>query len=424
LKILWAKAGGLVPLDVGGKIRSYHILRELSRRHDVTFFTYYAQHSNDCHQELNRVFTRVIRYPLPLPRRGSLGDLAQLALSLFTIRPYQLVRYSPRSVAAAFGDLLKNEKFDVIVCDFLAAAGIIPWNFPCPKVLFTHNVEAVIWKRHFEVASNPLWKAICWREYLTTSRAERRYLHLADHVLTVSDADRNSFAQLIEETKISVIPTGVDLDFFQPAAAEEESNVLVFTGAMDWKPNEDASFYFVEEIFPMIRERVPHTSFVVVGRNPSARLLRLAKANEDVHVTGRVEDIRPYVQSASVYIVPLRVGSGTRLKIFEAMAMGKAVVSTRIGAEGLPVRPGKNILLADEPADFANAVVGLLSNDARRRELGRAARELVIEKHGWGSVAQHFESALETVVGAESWQLSAADANCTDLHPHSSESRL
>ena len=400
MKILWVKAGGLVPLDIGGKIRSYHILRELSHRHDVTFLTYYAAHPNDRHGELNRVITRVILHPCLSPRR-SFGDLAHFASCIFTRQPYQLIRYSPRSVAVVLRHLLTKEKFDVIVCDFLAAAGIIPWNHPCPKVLFAHNVEALIWKRHFEVASNPLWKAICWREYRTTARAERCYLSLSDHVLAVSDADRNSFAQLVEETKISVIPTGVDLEFFRPAAVKEEPNTLVFTGAMDWMPNEDGIFYFVEKILPQIRTRVPKTSLVVVGRNPSARLLRLASTNEGVHVTGRVEDVRPHVQRGSVYIVPLRIGSGTRLKIFEALAMRKAVVSTQVGAEGLPVRSGKNILLADDPEGFANAVVGLLKDDAKRKELGRAARELVVAEYGWGSVAQHFETVLKRIVGAD-----------------------
>ena len=142
---------------------------------------------------------------------------------------------------------------------------------------------------------------------------------------------------------------------------------------MDWMPNEDGIFYFVKEIFPQIRNRIPHTALTVVGRRPSARLLELAKATEGVQVTGAVEDIRPYVHRGSIYIVPLRVGGGTRLKIFEAMAMGKAVVSTSIGAEGLPVRPGRDIMIADTPDEFASAVIDLLQDPVRRADLGRAS---------------------------------------------------
>ena len=284
------------------------------------------------------------------------------------------------------------------MCDFLVAAGVIPWNFPCPKVLFTHNVEALIWKRHFEVARNPAWKGICWREYWRTARAERQYLSLADHVLTVSDIDREYFLRLNGPAKITVIPTGVDLDFFRPMAVEEQPDTIVFTGSMDWMPNEDGIFYFVQDILPRIRREIPDASVLVVGRNPSSRLIELGKTTKGVKVTGKVDDIRPYVQRGSVYIVPLRVGSGTRLKIFEAMAMGKAVVSTSIGAEGLPVRPGRDVLIADTPDEFAGAVVGLLRDRVRRGELGRAARQLVAQQHGWDSVARHFESALEMLV--------------------------
>ncbi|MGH9702801.1 MAG: glycosyltransferase family 4 protein, partial [Candidatus Acidiferrales bacterium] len=266
------------------------------------------------------------------------------------------------------------------------------------KVFFTHNVEAQIWKRHLEVALNPLWKLICWREYHATARAERRYLNLADHVLAVSETDKEIFTQQIEPDKITVVPTGVDIDFFRPADREEQPNTLVFTGSMDWMPNEDGIFYFVEKILPRIRRSFPNVSLRVVGRRPSARLLELARITEGLQVTGGVDDIRPHVRSGAVYVVPLRVGSGTRLKIFEAMAMGKSVVSTTIGAEGLPVHSGKNIVIADAADGFADAVIRLLEDPERRYDIGLAARELVAREHGWESVGRCFESTLENVL--------------------------
>jgi sugar transferase (PEP-CTERM/EpsH1 system associated) len=402
LKILWVKTGGLVPLDTGGKIRSYHILRELSRRHDVTFFTFYPEHPNDIHGELNQILSRVILHPLRLPCPKSIAGLTHYARRVLSLQPYQVGKYCASQVATALGKLLQQETFDLIVCDFLAPAGIIPWHLPCPKILFAHNVEALIWKRHLEVARNPLWKAICWREYQTTVRAERRYLNLADHVLTVSETDRDIFAKLIEPDKITVIPTGVDIDFFRPAKVEEQPNTLVFTGSMDWIPNEDGIFFFVEKIFPRIRSQIPNVSLRVVGRRPSARLLELARTTDGLQVTGEVEDIRPHVLSGTAYVVPLRVGSGTRLKIFEAMAMGKAVVSTSIGAEGLPVHPGRDILIADNPGEFAGAVVGLLQDRARRSEIGRAARELVAREYSWESVGRCFEAVMATLVRTDS----------------------
>jgi glycosyltransferase involved in cell wall biosynthesis len=318
---------------------------------------------------------------------------------LFSREPYAISKYCQPWVARELRKLVQGESYDVIVCDFLVAAGVIPWDLPCPKVLFTHNVEALIWKRHYEVARNPLWKLLSWREWRAMEQAEKRYLHEADHVLAVSQTDRDFFAQEAPAEKLTVIPTGVDVEYFRPMAVEEEPNSLVFTGSMDWMPNEDGIFYFAEEILPRIFEKLPNARLSVVGRKPSARLKALAATDpHHLHLTGWVDDIRPYLAQSAVCIVPLRVGSGTRLKIFEAMGMGKAIVSTTIGAEGLPVRHGEEILLADSPDDFAKSVVAVLGDAAERRRLGNAARELVEVKYSWASVAKEFAAALEKVV--------------------------
>lgn len=398
MRILWVKAGGLVPPDSGGKIRSYHILRELARSHCVTFFSFYAEHSGDAHPELGRIFERVECVPLKLPARKSFAEIRHWARHVLSSDPYAIRKYCRPEVAARLNRLLQEESFDVIVCDFVLAAGVIPWDRPGPKVVFTHNVETLLWKRHYEVATNPFWRALCRREWRTTDGAERRYLGLADHVLAVSDADRDFFRQYVDPGKLTVVPTGVDVDYFQPSAEAEQPNSLVFTGSMDWMPNEDGILHFSEHVLPLIRQRLPNVSLWIVGRDPSPRLRALAAGEKDVHLTGWVEDIRPYLSRAAVSIVPLRVGSGTRLKIFEAMAMGKAVVSTTLGAEGLPVQHGRNVLLADGPADFAATVVTLLGDPARRALLGRAARTLVEANYSWRRVADDFSAILARVV--------------------------
>jgi sugar transferase (PEP-CTERM/EpsH1 system associated) len=394
MKILWVKAGGLVPADTGGKIRSYHILRELARKHEVTFFTFYAAHPDDAHPQLETLFRHVVCHPLRLPAPKSFGEGLLYARHLFSSRPYSIAKYCQPQVAHELHELVQTEAYDVIVCDFIFAGGAIPWEIECPKVLFTHNVEAMIWKRHYQVARNPIWKAVCWREHYAIARAERLYLEKADHVVTVSEVDRDLFARFIDASKITAIPTGVDFEHFRPSLGQEKPNLLVFTGSMDWLPNEDGVFYFAEEILPRIRSDIPETTVWIVGRRPSLHLETLAAKGQGLRLTGWVEDIRPYVADAAVYIVPLRVGSGTRLKIFEAMAMGKAVVSTSIGAEGLPVQDGKNIILADKPEEFARAVVTLMKDPVARGELGRAARRLVERECSWASVAARFDAVL------------------------------
>jgi sugar transferase (PEP-CTERM/EpsH1 system associated) len=400
MKILWVKAGGLVPPDTGGKIRSYNILRELARQHSVTFFSFYAAHDDDLHPDLKNMFDRVVCLPLQLPAPKTFAEMRDYGIRSLSPLPYNITKYGRPEVRRRLRTLLQEETYDVILCDFMVAAGVIPWDWPTSKVLFTHNVEATIWRRHYEVATNPFWKAVSWREWRKMEAAERRYLRLADHVLTVSETDRDAFAPFVESRRLTIIPTGVDVDYFQPMPAEESTDSLVFTGSMDWLPNEDAILYFVDAILPLIKQQYPDVSLEVVGRSPSRKLQALAETEKSVRLTGWVEDIRPFVARGAMCIVPLRIGGGTRLKIFEAMAMSKAVVSTSVGAEGLPVRTGENILLADTPTDFADSVVSLLRDTNQRQRLGTAARSLVKENYSWSKVAESFSRILQDTVGA------------------------
>jgi polysaccharide biosynthesis protein PslH len=397
MKILWVKAGGLVPPDIGGKIRSYYVLKELAKTHAVTLFTFYAAHPDDMHSKLEGAFDRVIYCPLRISTNRGLGELTSFLGNTFSPTPYSVSKYCRSGVRASMLQLLKASSYDVIVCDFVFAAGVIPWEMECPKVLFTHNVEALIWKRHFQVTRNPFWKLVCWGEYQKMLRFERACLEKSHHVLTVSEADRSFFGRFVDPSKMTVISTGVDTDYFRPSTGKEMSNSLVFTGAMDWMPNEDAICYFLHSVLPLIRRAVPDVRFSAVGRYPSDKLRALAAETPGVCVTGRVKDIRPYVSEASVYVVPLRVGSGTRLKIFEAMAMGKAIVSTTLGAEGLPVRNGVNLLLGDTAEEFAQKVISVLRDPLRRKALGSAARRLVEERYSWSAVASEFDTVLRFI---------------------------
>lgn len=399
MKILWVKSGGFLPLDTGGKIRSYSLLRELARRHELSVFTFYPRHKDDRHGDLRSFCRDVVLLPLDLPTRASLPDMLAYARNIARPLPYSMVKYCRPEVGVRLRELLASESYDAIICDFLLTAAVVPWELPCPKVLFTHNVEAVIWERHWRVSRNPLFKLISWREYRTMARIERLYLQKADHVLTVSDSDRDYFLKIIAPQKITTIPTGVDIDYFTPTSTGSgQPDTLVFTGSMDWLPNEDAILYFAEKILPAVQARVPGVKLRVVGRKPSPRVQALASGNSCIEVTGTVPDIRPHLESACVYVVPLRIGGGTRIKIFEAMAMGKAVVSTSIGAEGLPVTHGENILLADKPEDFAESVVRLLANANERDRLAIAARKLVENYYSWPAVTDVLDSTLMRVI--------------------------
>ncbi len=398
MKILWIKAGGLVPTDTGGKIRSFHIARELARRNEVTFFTFYPRHAGDSHHTLDRIFSRTFCLPLDLPPRLGLRDCLLFCRLIFSGHSYTMTKYYRPEVRRAMRQLLSETRFDVVLCDFIYPAGILDWGLDSAKVLFAHNVEALIWKRFSQVSANPFWKLAGYLEYRALSRAERKYAALADHLLTVSEPDRAFFARYIDPSRISAIPTGVDLDYFHPSPAAEAPGTMVFTGSMDWMPNEDGVLWFAREVLPRIRGKVPGATLAIVGRNPSSNIRSLAAADTGVQVTGRVDDIRPYLGRGSVYVVPLRSGSGTRLKIFEAMAAGKAVVSTSLGAEGLPVVHGVHVLLADDAATFAEHTARLLREPSERNRLSSSARTLVESQFGWEAVAARFEESLYGVL--------------------------
>jgi sugar transferase (PEP-CTERM/EpsH1 system associated) len=292
-------------------------------------------------------------------------------------------------------ELLAAGQYDLIVCDFLFPSVNLPRRLPCPAVIFTHNVEAEIWRRHAE-ARTGMPRQLYRVQHARMLRYEQQALARFDGVLAVSDADRQTFSRLYPgaiRREMHVVSTGVDTEFFAAAPEPSAGRGLVFTGSMDWLPNEDAVTYFCREILPQIRMDEPETTFTIVGRAPTPAVTRLA-ATPGVTVTGRVDDVRPYLREAAVYVVPLRIGGGTRLKIFEAMAMGKAVVSTTVGAEGLPVDDGVHLLLADEPQVFARSVVRLLRRLDRRRALEAAARQLVVDRYDWSAVAGELEEAL------------------------------
>jgi len=397
LKILWVKSGGLLPLNHGGRIRSYYLAKELAQLHDLSLFTFASEAEDPvpAHAPLREFCRNVVCVPIQIPEAHGARETLNYALNLFSLKPYSLTKYCQPQVARALAEHLAQQQYDLLICDFLLTAGVVPWDWPHPKVLFTHNIEAVIWQRHYQVHKNPLWKAVSYREYRMLERMERQYVSRADHTLAVSENDRDFFLNYAPNEHMSVIPTGVDVDYFKPEEGTEEPETIVFTGSMDWMANEDGIIYFIERVMPLIRQEFPNARLSVVGRRPSARMKEIGAREKNIEVTGTVDDIRPYMARGSVYVVPLLVGGGTRIKIFEAMAAGKAVVSTTIGAEGLPVTHGKDILLADEPENLARSVTELLWDANRRQCIGAAARKLVAENYSWKAVGKTLARVLE-----------------------------
>ena len=400
MRILWLKTELLHPVDKGGKIRTYHMLKELKRDHRITYLTLDDGTADKHARALAQEYCHeLICVPHRQRAKFTPGFYAELAFNLASNLPYAIAKYQSAEMRRRIQQLTSEDLYDVVVCDFLAPAVNVPRTLSCPSILFQHNVEAMIWQRHFEVQASVLKRAYLlgqWRKMRTFEGVTCRRF---DRVIAVSREDREVMRREYGVTAIDDVPTGVDTDFFQPrTTASRSTRNLVFTGSMDWLPNEDAIRYFTEEILPLIKQQLPDVTLTVVGRNPYPALLDLSQHDSSVVVTGRVEDVRPYMERAAAYIVPLRIGGGTRLKIFEAMAMEKAIVSTTVGVEGLPVRDGVDLLLADEPRAFADAVLKLLSDVIFAVELGNHAAGTVRTRFGWNRVVENFSRICEQAV--------------------------
>ncbi len=401
MNILWIKTELLHPVDKGGKIRTYNMLKELKRDHRVTYValddgsaekTARERASEYCHE--------LVCVPHRQREKFTVGFYAELLSNLLSPVPYAVQKYASLEMRKEIQK--RAADCDVVICDFLAPAVNVPSNPGKPTLLFQHNVEAMIWKRHCEVQNNPLKKAYLFAQWKKMRAFEHRVCRGFNAVVAVSQGDCEQMQRDYDVANIFDVPTGVDTEFFRPSGAEKSApHNLVFTGSMDWLPNEDAIRYFTEQIMPRIKSQIPDVTLTVVGRNPYPSLVELARNDESIIVTGRVDDVRPYMERAAAYVVPLRVGGGTRLKIFEAMAMEKPIISTTIGAEGLPVSDGAELLLADTPESFAAAVVKVLIDKSSANELAQRAATLVRGEFGWQKVAERFVNICERTLMAK-----------------------
>ncbi len=402
MRILWLNANVLLPLDKGGKLRTWHLMRHLAQAHEITYLSF-AEPSTPLKSidGMRDVCARVETIRRAEAGKGGAAFFADVLRHLADPLPYAIAKYRSAAFARRLDDLLAERRFDLLVCDFLVPAVNVPAALPCPAVVFTHNVEAEIWRRHAETQKGGLWRWLFRTQWKRMLRFERATLARFGLVLAVSDADRDTFARLYGGAlshPVFVVKTGVDTSYFAPAATRPGPRHLVFTGSMDWIPNQDAMVHFVRNVLPLVRRAEPGVTLSIVGRAPTPAVQVLAR-EPGIEVTGAVDDVRPHVAGAGVYVVPIRIGGGTRLKIFEAMSMGKAVVSTTVGAEGLPVTPGVDIVIEDQPERFAAAVVELLRNDVRRTGFEQRARALVVQKYDWASVGRELEQALTAFAG-------------------------
>lgn len=398
LKILLALPRPLFPPDTGGKIRSLNIFARLAKRAEIHAVSF-ADPILDAMPiaEMRNTFESYSPVFWREATKGSLRFYKEILANQCSALPYFLAKCHRPQFRSTVEELATRRQFDLVLCDFLHTAAPLLESRVRPRLVLEHNVEFLLRKRKWEVEKHALRKLILGTEWKKTRTIEAQVCRSFNHTVAVSEQDRQTLCQEFGVNNVTTIPAGVDTDFFRPFDEASQTGCLAFVGSMDWDPNDDGIMWFLRDVYPRIRQAVPNASLSVVGRNPSSQLRAVAAKQPSMTLTGWVSDVRPHLAQAEVVVVPLRVGGGTRIKIPEAMAMGKAVVATPIGAEGLPFRDGQEIRIAERPEEFARAVIELLSNPALRHSIGTHARAQVASRYSWDGVVDRLEEILEQV---------------------------
>ena len=387
----------LTGFSQGTTIRNFNLIAGLCRRHTVDLLTFHAPTAVGGPELLNPYCKQVVTAP---PPARSLGRRA-LDTALRKA-PDMALRLEAPTMHERLAGLMSAQHYDVLQIEGIEMAPYALALEPAarPQLIFDdHNAEYVLQKRAFstDVQQPRRWvgaaySLIQWQKLMNY---ERRICRTADEVVAVSEVDRQALQQLAPGLEATVVPNGVDLDFYRPGVTPPEPGLgphsLVFTGKMDFRPNVDAVLWFVDEVLPLISSVIPDVRFYAVGQSPHPRLAALA-SRPAVVITGRVPDTRPYIAGAGVYVIPLRIGGGTRLKVLEAMAMGQAMVSTRLGCDGFPLEDGREVRFADTPDSFAEAVISLLRSREQAEAIGRAARTYVETNYGWDAIVPLMEA--------------------------------
>ncbi|MEX0721751.1 MAG: glycosyltransferase family 4 protein [Balneolaceae bacterium] len=383
------------PPTSGGALRVFHILKHLSQHHDVTVAGFSEngnrEYFNNSFPELEGKMHFVHRKPKNFRR-------LRQAYSYLTNHSYWYNWAKSAELENKIQKLLDTNSFDIFQVEF-SSMGHYNLETDAVRVLDAHNVEYDNFRRMSQLQWSGLRKNFYRREYQKCFEEEIAAFKRQDALFVTSERDGQLIAKDAPDVNQFVIPNGVDTSFFKSNGAEEEPFSIVFTGAMKYVPNYDGMIFFLDEIFPTIKKSIPQAKVYIVGSNPPP-ILRAYKS-DSVIITGFVDDVRPYVDKASVFVVPLKMGSGTRLKVLEALSMEKPVVSTSIGCEGIDVEDDEHIIIRDDPTQFAEAVIEIFDNQKLRKRLIDSGYDLMKKKYDWNVVGESIEQSFEVLTSKE-----------------------
>lgn len=394
----------IVPYPPHGGVlqRGYNLLRELCKYNEVDLMAFIhpdilgtKELIDESKRELEK-FCRSVEFFSLWPKKSVVHRQLGFLSAVFTSMPFSVLAHKSAAFHKRLEEKFSAGRVDLVHFDTIGLAQFNTMH-SVPKILTHHNIESVLMERRALVETNIVAKLYLQAQVAKMKRYEIAQSPLFDVNVTVSDIDGSKLHEIVGDLFIETVPNGVDTEYFKPVPGCETPS-LIYAGGMNMFANCDAVLYFIQEIWPIIKASRPDVLFFAVGQDPPPALIDIAKKDSSVKITGFVTDVRPYISRASVYVVPLRVGGGTRLKVLDAMAMGKAIVSTSIGCEGINVSDGNNILLADAPHVFAEKVVNILNDRTLMLKLGNEARNSVVENYSWTKIGKKLQNVYETAV--------------------------
>jgi sugar transferase (PEP-CTERM/EpsH1 system associated) len=388
MRILWV-CQGVPKLSDGSLLIAYQLADFLSKRHTIDLVYLNTPDEKDaCPGFLKNVFA--------VPFKADRSILRRIK-NAFSLKPNLVAFYWSRKMEKEIYSLTKEGKYDIIIAMTMNMAQFVCRMGGVKKIVMPHDAEHLIYSQILLNSRGFINRLKAWLWLKKVCNYERRVYPLFDCCVVVSRKDKEAILNLSKKIKAEVLPSGVDTDFFKPTGKYTKEDILIFTGVMNTWSNVDAVTYFAREVFPLVKNIMPSVKFSIVGKRPAPRVSELA--GRSISVTGEVPDVRPYLEEASVFVAPFRVGTGLKHKILEAMAMGVPVVSTSLGSNGIDIKNNENILIADTAKEFGEAILALFCDRTLREKIIKNAHTLIREKYIWKAIGSRFEEILNNIGG-------------------------
>ena len=383
------------PADSGKRIRSLNLLLPLAARHRITYMAHAGRDAEETRRGVDYLASRGIECVVvdrPVPVKSGARFYGRLALNLLSPLPYSVEAHASEAMQDAIRRHAARHATDLWHCEWTPYAENVRRIVAEPWLVMAHNVESLIWQRYHETERQWLRRWYIKQQWRKFERFERDVFGEAGLVVAVSEQDARLARERFDAPRVEVVDNGVDVSHFTPDGSPRDPRCLLFVGALDWRPNLDAVRLLLDQVFPRVQSQAPEARLMLVGRKPAAWIADRVRGLRGVSLHGDVPDVRPFLRQSGMLAVPLRVGGGSRLKILEALAAECPVVSTRIGAEGLELEPGRHIVQVEGVEDMAAALVHAMRNPGPMRQMASLGRELVRRRYDWSILAEKLET--------------------------------